>query len=157
MADSQDEQIRQLTPTPHGASAEPAESQIIAAALDRLYTLLGRQFGALSRPQRRMLRTIDGRAALRVSDLAESLSITSAGATRMLDTLAAQGYITRFRQPEADQRQVYVALTTAGSQALAEANAVYLARLGAAIARLPAADRAALASALPALAAALDQ
>src|SRR6185437_9198021 len=85
----------------------------IARALDVWISRLGREFGPLSRPQRRMLRTLDELSRLgtpvRASDLADYLGLTSAGATRMLNKLEGAGYLSRFRDPGADQREVYAA------------------------------------------------
>jgi|GEM_PF-1054179 DNA-binding MarR family transcriptional regulator len=117
----------------------------IAQALDRWYTGLGRQFGPLSRPQQRVLRLLGTRTATRVGDLAEQLGVTTAGATRMLDTLEALGYARRFRTPHTDQRQVYVALTPDGERALREADRVFFERVHAGIRILNPAERAMLA------------
>ena len=105
----------------------------IARALDLWNSRLGRQFGPLSRPQRRALRTLNDLSAakpsVRVTDLAERLGVTSAGATRMLSKLEDFGYINRTREPEGDQREVLVALTSLGTQALQAANDVYFERV----------------------------
>ena len=117
----------------------------IAQALERWNTYLGRQFGPLSRPQQRALRLLTDRQAqqeqVRVGDLAEPLGVTTAGITRMLDTLEGLGYITRSRTPNTDQREVYVTLTDAGAQALQEANQVLLERVQMLIERLDAGER----------------
>jgi len=124
----------------------------IARALDHYSMLLGRQFGPLSRPQRRFLLVLAGRdpasEPLRVSDLADYIGLSAAGATRMLDTLAGLGYLTRHRPTHADQRQVYVQLTPAGAQAIQAANEVLEQRLGSMLLRLTAAERATLAELL---------
>lgn len=101
----------------------------IAHALDDWNTLLGRQFGPLSRPQRRMLQHLHTEQAVRVSDLGERLELTTAGTTRMLDKLEALGYAARTRDPQSDQRQVYITLTTRGEQVLTEANEAFLVRV----------------------------
>ncbi len=105
----------------------------IARALDVWNNRLGRQFGPLSRPQRRALRTLHelsvAKPPVRVSDLAERLGVTSAGATRMLSKLEDFSFISRVRVPEGDQREVFVALTVSGVQALEAANAVYFDRV----------------------------
>lgn len=107
---------------------------VIARALDAWNKRLGRQFGPLSRPQRRALRTLSdlgsAQPQVRVSDLAAQLGITSAGATRMLSKLEDLGYIRRFREPKGDQREVFVALTAYGSTALQQSNQVYFDRIG---------------------------
>jgi MarR family transcriptional regulator, organic hydroperoxide resistance regulator len=110
---------------------------------------LGRQYGPLSRPQRRTLlvlaeaQTKD--APMRVSELADMLKLSVAGTTRMLDTLEGLGYLVRFRTPQADQRQVYVRLTDEGAQALVEANKIITQRVEAMLEKLTSAERVELA------------
>ena len=121
----------------------------ITQALDRWTDGLGRHFGPLSRPQRRMLVVVSAYSnGLRVSDLAAKLDVTAAGATRMIDKLETLGYVQRFQLPNADQRQVQVAVTAAGATALAEANSAFKARVQDTLAQLSAADRARLAELL---------
>ena len=117
----------------------------IAQALERWNSHLGRQFGPLSRPQRRTLGLLAERAirreTMRVGDLAEPLGLTTAGITRMLDTLEGLGYILRSRTPNTDQREVYVTMTDAGAQALQAANEVLLERVQVVVERLDARER----------------
>lgn len=129
-------------------SAEIAE---IAYALDEWYTRLGRQFGPLSRPQRRMLRLLRVDTQVRVGDLGEQLGLTTAGTTRMLDKLEAMGYAKRSRTDQRDQRQVYVTLTLPGAIALRDAEGVFLERMQALLRNLSPAERATLAQLLRAL------
>ncbi len=105
------------------------ETAGIAHALDTLYARLGRQFGPLSRPQRRMLRQLSADTPIRVGDLGEQLGLTTAGTTRMLDKLESLGYAVRSRTDRYDQRQVYVTLTPEGASALKEAEGVFLERM----------------------------
>jgi len=116
----------------------------IAQALDRWYTLLGRQFGPLSRPQRRMLGLLSRETPVRVGDLGEQLGLTTAGTTRMLDKLESLGYAARSRAAHSDQRQVFVMLTPSGEQALREAEAVFLGRVHSMLGGLSATERVAL-------------
>ena len=116
----------------------------IARALDRWYTLLGRQFGPLSRPQRRMLGLLSSETPVRVGDLGEQLGLTTAGTTRMLDKLESLGYAVRSRAAHSDQRQVFVMLTPSGEQALREAEAVFLGRVHSMLDALSATERVAL-------------
>jgi DNA-binding MarR family transcriptional regulator len=88
---------------------------------------------------------------MRVSDLADQLGLTTAGATRMLDTLEAQGYATRARLPLTDQREVYVALTESGDRALTQADTVYFERVSASVQRLSLEERRMLAKLLQGL------
>ena len=110
-----------------------AQLTSIAYALDDWYTRLGRQFGPLSRPQRRMLRLLRVDSPVRVGDLGMQLGLTTAGTTRMLDKLEAMGYAKRSRTDQRDQRQVYVSLTLPGAIALRDAEAVFLERIQASL------------------------
>ncbi len=128
------------------------ETAGIAHALDTLYAHLGRQFGPLSRPQRRMLRLLSADTPVRVGDLGEQLGLTTAGTTRMLDKLESLGYAARSRTDRYDQRQVYVTLTVAGASALNEAEDVLLERMRTLLNKnLRPAERATLAHLLQAL------
>jgi DNA-binding MarR family transcriptional regulator len=130
-------------------ASHDADAVAIARALDLWLSGLGRQFGPLSRRQRHTLRALTelGRetGAVRAGDLAEFLGITSAGATRMLNRLEDDGYVSRFRDPEADQREVYIAPTAAGIDALRAANEVYFERVAGRLDRLNSEEREALA------------
>lgn len=127
------------------SAVESNEISAIARGLDDWYTHLGRQFGPLSRPQRRMLHLLTTQEQIRVSDLAERLGLTTAGSTRMLDTLESQGYVSRTRMPQTDQRQVYVKLTPSGEEALRLADIVYLGRVAEIVQRLRPSERSELA------------
>ena len=138
-------------PAASNENASEESLRLIAVRLDKLSLLLGREFGPLSRSKRRALLLLANVPSMRVSDLAEQLGLTSAGATRMLDNLEAQEYARRSRMPLADQREVYVALTETGREALTQANAVYLARISASASRLTPEERNTLASLLGAM------
>ena len=143
-------------PSQPGESSEEnehalAETAAIGHALDEWYAQLGRQFGPLSRPQRRTLRLLSVETTVRVGDLGEQLGLTTAGTTRMLDKLEALGYATRSRTAQHDQRQVYVTLTPAGALALQEAEHVFLERMQALLNNLSPTERATLAHLLQAL------
>jgi DNA-binding MarR family transcriptional regulator len=128
-------------PTASSERAGEETLRLIAERLDELSLQLGREFGPLSRSKRRALLLLAKVPSMRVSDLAEQLGLTSAGATRMLDSLEAQEFATRSRMPLADQREVYIALTESGKEALIQANAVYLARISARLAQLTVEER----------------
>jgi len=123
----------------------------IAYALDEWYSSLGRQFGPLSRPQRRMLRLLRVDTQVRVGDLGEQLGLTTAGTTRMLDKLEAMGYAKRSRTDQHDQRQVYVTLTLPGAVALRDAEGVFLERMHTFLKVLSPAEQTTLAQLLRAL------
>lgn len=114
----------------------------IASFLEDWHTRLGRQFGPLSRPQRRVLRLLCDGTSLRVGELADQLGVTTAGSTRMLDKLEDLGYIVRSRTSSSDQRQVYVSLSSAGEQALEDSDNVYLERVRLSLSRLTENERA---------------
>jgi DNA-binding MarR family transcriptional regulator len=126
--------------------------EAIAASLDDWYSLLGRQYGPLSRPQRRLMRLLSAETGVRVGDLTTSLGQTTAGTTRMIDTLEGLGYVRRARLPDTDQRQVYVALTSEGVEALQAADLAFVAQVERSLAGLTDAERASLASLLRAIA-----
>ena len=128
-----------------------AQLNSIAYALDDWYTRLGRQFGPLSRPQRRMLRLLSIDSPVRVGDLAVQLGLTTAGTTRMLDKLEAMGYAKRSRTDQRDQRQVYVSLTLPGAIALRDAEGVFLERIQASLKNLSPIEQETLAQLLRAL------
>jgi DNA-binding MarR family transcriptional regulator len=128
-----------------GALGDSGEIDAIARALDECYARVGRQFGPLSRPQRRMLLLLDREDRVRVSDLATQLGLTTAGSTRMLDTLESGGYARRMRRPGTDQRQVYVSLTPAGREALRQADRIFRGRVAGLVEGLSPADRGELA------------
>jgi DNA-binding MarR family transcriptional regulator len=125
--------------------AERREIVTIAQGLHDWNNLLGRQFGPLSRPQRRMLSLLHREEGVRVSDLGEQLGLTTAGTTRMLDKLEALGYASRTRDQASDQRQVYATLTSAGQQALYEADEIFFERVQATVEVLDQEERATLA------------
>lgn len=131
-------QAEPAEPGERPSAAAPPVSGDLAHALDIWYTRLGRQYGPLSRPQRRVLRLVADCGRLRVSELAERLDVTTAGATRMVDRLEELAYVTRSRVPagSGDGREVHVALTEAGSHALAEADATFTAHVRATLAPL---------------------
>ena len=132
--------------------SDESVERAIARDLDHWWNSLGREFGPLSRPQRRVMRTLADREAVgqttRVGDLAALLLLTMAGATRMLDTLEGRGYVRRYRASGSDQRQVYIALAAGGIAALAEADRAFYQRVRASLAALDVAERRTLADLL---------
>jgi DNA-binding MarR family transcriptional regulator len=84
----------------------------------RLRSRAGRfPVGGLSLPQYHLLEALRGSAELTVGELAESAGIAPPTATRMLDCLARDGFVTR-KHSETDRRAVLVTLTPAGSDAI---------------------------------------
>jgi DNA-binding MarR family transcriptional regulator len=77
--------------------------------------------GGLSLPQYHLLEALRGSVELTVGELAESAGVAPPTATRMLDCLARDGFVTR-RHSETDRRAVLVALTPAGGDAIETAH-----------------------------------
>jgi DNA-binding MarR family transcriptional regulator len=127
-------------------SPEPDGAEILAIAhgLEHWSNSLGRQYGPLSRPQRRILSSLNTETGLRVGDLGELSGLTTAGTTRMLDKLESLGYTSRSRSAANDQRQVYVILTATGEQALHESEEVLLDRVRSSLQALNVTERVAL-------------
>jgi MarR family transcriptional regulator, 2-MHQ and catechol-resistance regulon repressor len=63
--------------------------------------------------------------------LAEQVSLTTGGVTRLVDRMEAAGYVERIASPS-DRRVMYVALTDAGTAKLSEASDVHGANVRAA-------------------------
>src|SRR5690606_34576115 len=74
----------------------------------------------LTAPQLLVLREIQGRGELSVSELARRISLSQGTVTSILDRLQARGLVTRERS-QADKRRVLLRLTTAGDLALRRA------------------------------------
>ena len=83
-----------------------------------------------------------------MTELAQALSLTSGGITRLVDRMADEGLVERQNCPS-DRRSVYVALTPAGYERLAVATREHLAGLDRhLLGPLDPADRSSLARAL---------
>ncbi|WP_442601916.1 MarR family winged helix-turn-helix transcriptional regulator [Paenibacillus sp. KN14-4R] len=74
-----------------------------------------RMVGNLSFSQFRMLFKLSSRGKQKVSELAESLCITSGAITGAADKLIARGFVERTRD-EDDRRVVYIAITPQGEE-----------------------------------------
>jgi MarR family transcriptional regulator, organic hydroperoxide resistance regulator len=75
----------------------------------------------LSLPQYHLLEALRDGAELPVGELAEAAGVAAPTATRMLDCLARDGYITR-RHSDVDRRSVLVSLTREGEEAFERAH-----------------------------------
>ncbi|MGP8059279.1 MAG: MarR family winged helix-turn-helix transcriptional regulator [Acidimicrobiales bacterium] len=126
---------------------------LLAGAHARLTRVLGRELEeACGLPLTwyvgmvRISRAPDGRITM--TELAQTLSLTSGGITRLVDRMTEEGLVERQGCPS-DRRSVYVALTPAGYRQLASATDEHLAGLDRhLLGPLDADDRAALARAL---------
>ncbi|MCU1612783.1 MAG: Bacterial regulatory protein MarR [Frankiales bacterium] len=105
----------------------------------------------LSPSQARALRVTCEHEDTRVSDLADALRIAPRTATELVDGLQERGLVERTSDPR-DRRAVIVAPTADGRRIRAEVDAARSADSRELFNRLPAADRAALARILTALA-----
>jgi MarR family 2-MHQ and catechol resistance regulon transcriptional repressor len=74
----------------------------------------------------RLARSEDGR--LTMGNLAEQVTLTTGGVTRLVDRMDAAGYVERLPCPT-DRRVAYAAITKAGRKKLAEASEVHGANL----------------------------
>jgi MarR family 2-MHQ and catechol resistance regulon transcriptional repressor len=129
---------------------------------DALITTFGRLLEVQSRLERRLGADLEarcnlphawfevllrlGRSAddrLTMGSLAEQISLTSGGVTRLVDRMEAAGYVRRVPCPT-DRRVSYAALTAAGRAKLGEAARVNVANLRAVFADFSDTDRARL-------------
>ncbi|MFD4327213.1 MarR family winged helix-turn-helix transcriptional regulator [Nocardioides sp. NPDC058538] len=86
----------------------------------------------------------------RVTDLARVAGVSQPAMTQLVNRLTQQGMLARVAD-EADRRAVLVEVTDAGREVLETRRGQRAGVLGAALARVSAEDRAAIAAALPAL------
>ena len=120
---------------------QPQPEEKIQAALIRLdeaWSRLSRQISAdikeyplsIPRSQVYLLRLLDRRGAISMSEMANSLGITMSGSTALVDRAVEAGWVERQRDPN-DRRVVLVGVSPAGEQTLTqirEARARILAR-----------------------------
>ena len=92
---------------------------------------------------------------MRVGDVARELNIAVPSGSRLLDVLAESGFVERRVDPN-DGRALLVSLTADGARILEEVRAEGIQELAGHLASLPAAQRAAVEAALPALEALAD-
>ena len=92
----------------------------------------------------------------RVSDLTQGVGVAQPTMTALVDRMERQGWVRRMPDPD-DRRAVRVEITRAGQEALAEVQSVRIEALARRLAALSNQQRVAIASALPALAALVEQ
>lgn len=131
----------------------------IPAGDDALVTTFGRLLEAQSTLERRLGVELEARCGLSLawfevlvrlarsereqltmSALAEQVSLTTSGITRLVDRMATAGLVKRVPDP-ADRRVSYARLTTAGGEKLTEALPVHAANLRDVFADFSEADR----------------
>ena len=128
------------------------DGHALAEGLDQLVTLLPRLTprGGLSLVAASTLATLERHGPSRVTELAEAQSVTQPAMTGLVGRLTAQGLAERSVDPD-DRRGVLVALTDPGRALLAARRRERADALAELLDDLDAADRTALAAALPAL------
>ena len=139
------------------APAGDALAAEVAAALERvvgLFRWLSPPSG-LSLTAAATLATLERSGPYRLTVLADREAVTQPAMTQLVARLQEAGLVNRAADP-ADGRVVQVQITGAGRAVLAQRRAVRAQRLAAILPDLGAADRAALAAALPAMDALAD-
>ena len=142
-----------LMMTDPGTGAEEAtdlatELEARIAAVFRL--LLRRSYRELSRTATSVLATLRDTGSRRVTDLAATESVAQPTMTTLVVRLERDGLVERGSDPD-DGRAVLVSITDDGLASLRRFSAARAEVLGARLASLDAADREAIAAALPAL------
>lgn len=108
----------------------------------------------MSVQQFRTLRVVHHHPGASLQVVAAHLGLTTASASKLIDSLTKTGLISRTESPE-DRRKVVLDLTTAGLDALETARSAALGRLSELLAALDEADRSALIHSMKVLRAAL--
>jgi DNA-binding MarR family transcriptional regulator len=146
-----------------GVSQYAVDEAVVDAVLTASRTLiavatqsLGTAAEETTIAQYRALVVLASRGPQRLVDLAGALEVTPSTAGRMGDRLVRKGLIRRHRS-RADRRSVQVSITAAGRQVVDQATARRRELLAQILGRLPAAQQAAVASALDAFAAAAGE
>jgi MarR family transcriptional regulator, lower aerobic nicotinate degradation pathway regulator len=105
----------------------------------------------LSQHERQFLHHVPARGAVSLTELARHLALPKSSASVLVKSLARRGFLARARD-EADERRLRIELTAKGRARVKQDTVLEPRRLAAALARLPAAQRAQLLEALEALA-----
>nr|WP_051095115.1 MarR family transcriptional regulator [Streptomyces sp. LaPpAH-108] len=140
-----------------GGGTEPdAFPEELADTLVRVQRLIRRRLrGGLTAPRLRgaeveLLRLVEERPGLGVSDAARALHLAGNSVSTLVNRLVGDGYLLRETDP-ADRRAARLRLTPAASERLGQWRRRRSELVGREVAGLGAADRAALRAALPAL------
>ncbi len=119
-----------------------------AERFERAYRLV---WGALNKPddpdlsqhERQVLHHVAAAGGTPLTWLAEHLGLPKSTASVLVKSLAQRGFVDRVRDPD-DERRLSITLTEHGRRRIAQDTVLDPAALSAALARLPAATRAAL-------------
>ena len=98
--------------------------QVNARVVDRVSGAIERQTGLPASWFEELAELCDG--PRRMHDLADTLTLSRGGATRLVARIEQAGFVSR-KTPAEDRRATYAQLTPAGAEKLAEAEPVHLA------------------------------
>ncbi len=115
-----------------------------------------RCFG-VTMPQCLLIEILSERGPMTVGELAEHLGLDTSTVTRLVDVLARDRLLSRYRDENGDRRHVYVSLTAKGTDLGRQLIACADAYCGRILERIPEKNRAAVLSALDVLLEALEQ
>ena len=149
---------QEVTPegvTSKGTAPQSAAPEDLAVALEARIAavfrlLLRRSYRELSRTATSVLATLRDTGARRVTELADAESVAQPTMTTLIVRLERDGLVERGPDPS-DRRAVLVAITDEGLATLSRYSDARAEVLGARLSALDAADREAIAAALPAL------
>jgi DNA-binding MarR family transcriptional regulator len=149
---------QEVTPegvTPEGTAPPSAAPEDLAVALEARIAavfrlLLRRSYRELSRTATAVLANLRDTGARRITDLAAAESVAQPTMTTLVVRMERDGLVQRASDP-ADRRGVLVSITDEGLATLRRYSDARAEVLGARLSQLDAADREAIAAALPAL------
>ena len=129
-SDVQIGQLQELEQAPEideGKEWQTTQLEQVLVRLDEVWSRLIRRVSAeikeypfaIPIAQVNLLRLLDRLGAKRMSDLATHLDVTQSGCTALVDRAIETGLVERYRD-ENDRRVVWVTLSAAGNEALAE-------------------------------------
>lgn len=139
-----------------GAGVAASDATVLTDVITQLRRVLRRSIRTdypwerWTMAQVEVLQTLDESGPIRINELAERLRLAQSTVSTLLGTLTTAKLVLRQSDP-ADRRASVVELTPDGRRDLSEWLAAHQRRIGSALGRLDAADRAAVLAALPAL------
>ncbi|EGD40798.1 MarR family winged helix-turn-helix transcriptional regulator [Nocardioides sp. WG-D5] len=133
-------------------STTPASGRDLSLSLEKVVRLVREvsTAGDISPTAATVLGVLARTGAQRVTDLARTAGVSQPAMTQLVNRLTRQGMLARVAD-DADRRAVLVEITDAGREVLEARRGQRAGVLDAALARVSAEDRAAIAAALPAL------
>jgi len=145
----------EAVPPPQDTYDEDALAARLRLAVGRLHRRIRLATNDVPPLQLSTLATLERLGQLRSGELAAREAVTAPTMTRVLAALTERGLATRSADPD-DARSVLISLTEEGARTLERIRSERTALLGARLARLTPAQRAALDAAIPALEALVD-